>query len=764
MHPLILLLWWLPCCLAAVFDLSSLEWTLLNQNGSIAVPGALPSQAHLDLIRAGIITQPLLGLNDFTERWVLIDNWTYTADLAPVLASGLDAADQILLAFYGLDTIANITLAGQPIAWVNNEFRQYVFDVSFLSSVTAGNLTVAFESAYYYGLNVSTRPDAEDTLASFFGSEIPVTRPYMRKTASDFGWDWCPAFVPSGIIKPAYLISLSNSTSATGTGDPHPWDKTSRLPPDETADWVVNVTLALRSSSAFDALSITLAFTELNITSPVFSLDPLAVTGDSPSWVTVLWQIPDAISQRWYPHNLGIPTLYNLTISLGLVDSAEDITTTVRTGLRTTEQVRWVLESAVQSGQNMLRAWVYQPDSEEEGGLGILLEFIFSDALYPINDFLLESIEPEVARMSDASTSTPAMCIPCTDYSTTNGMLSLDPYLLRLANSTPGEIYGNTERYNYDASQAFNYSTFPVSRFHSMPSFYSWEEVLTSPDDFSFNSTVVASRDHRPPPGNLSFPNPNAPQGQGQMTQGVDLWLPTPSTSVSNQIFAQWCWSTQIFQSMAMMSQISWARTNDIWQGDNQTLEIVVTSDRWETVEGSAQLTWYDWLGNMLNTARTISWSRPSTTSLISQAMGLDSILPVGRNATDVWMLLNLTAQVGNKTVTNEQYVSECVHPGVVGKCVTIVDPQLQMITSEDLTFTLSALGGVAPWTWLDHPAGTVSVFVDNTTGLPCNGFYLVPGIDRTLKFILNQNLSTNASPDPDDFVLRSLWNNTHAT
>lgn len=69
-----------------------------------------------------------------------------------------------------------------------------------------------------------------------------------------------------------------------------------------------------------------------------------------------------------------------------------------------------------------------------------------------------------------------------------------------------------------------------------MPSFYSWEEVLTSPDDFSFNSTVVASRDHHPPAGGLAFPNPNAPQGQAQMTEAVELWLPTPGTSDSNQV------------------------------------------------------------------------------------------------------------------------------------------------------------------------------------------------------------------------------------
>ena len=48
---------------ADVFSLSTLQWSLRNQNGSIEVPGSLPSQVHLDLARAGIITEPLLGIN-----------------------------------------------------------------------------------------------------------------------------------------------------------------------------------------------------------------------------------------------------------------------------------------------------------------------------------------------------------------------------------------------------------------------------------------------------------------------------------------------------------------------------------------------------------------------------------------------------------------------------------------------------------------------------------------------------------------------------
>ena len=56
------------------------------------------------------------------------------------------------------------TVAGHPVAWVNNQFRQYVYDVTdFLEAPSQHdkNLTVAFESAWLYGLNVTSRPDAE---------------------------------------------------------------------------------------------------------------------------------------------------------------------------------------------------------------------------------------------------------------------------------------------------------------------------------------------------------------------------------------------------------------------------------------------------------------------------------------------------------------------------------------------------------------------------------------------------------------------------
>ena len=178
------------------------------------------------------------------------------------------------------------------------------------------------------------------------------------------------------------------------------------VPPDQTADWVINVTLALRSAKTFRSPSLTLEISELNLKSDSLDLVSIQETTTDVSWVHALWHVPDDVPERWYPHNLGTPKLYNLTVNLHLTSKSDvDTSFTVTTGFRTiqlvqspysredvarrgitpgdqwhfdingktfyskgtniipfdpfyarikTDDVRWILESAVKSGQNMV--------------------------------------------------------------------------------------------------------------------------------------------------------------------------------------------------------------------------------------------------------------------------------------------------------------------------------------------------------------------------------------------------------------------------
>ncbi|KAH9934078.1 glycoside hydrolase [Epithele typhae] len=849
---------------ADVLSLSTLDWRLSNKNGSIVVPAKVPSQAHLDLVEAGIITEPLLGINAL-GRLRRLDVHSGSDTTRGNLSHGTKA----LLVFYGLDTIANITVAGHEVAWVNNEFQQYVYDVTHLITAPVHghtNLTVAFESAWTYGLNVTSRPDVEWVdIGGYLDFEFPNVRHVIRKTQSDFGWDWGPAFLPVGIFKPAYIVTLDSKSSDHTTSASHPLLASTSGPvffeetaleisrqgqntitqADQTADWLVNVTLAVRSVVRSHAPTVTIDIPELNITSGALSVSSIPADTSAPTFVHASFIVPADAPALWFPHTLGTPKLYNFTVTLSLARGArelhgsqwEDIDArgitpgdqwhfnvngkafyTVGTNIipfdpfyarMTSAQVRWVLESAVLSGQNMLRVWgggIYQPSDELTGGydfysacdeLGILAwsELIFSDMMYPVNDFLLEGVDAEVRQNVRRVKKHPSNAqwaggneievieLLFLELNITNNMTHYlgeylhdivlaeevgrihglfdyqrrsesGSYLIRYNNKTEGFIYGNTGTGTPNWDLHCRPSTMDVPRlrfvnefgFHSMPSFYSWEEVLESPEDFSFNSTVVASRDHHPPAGGFAFPNPKANQGQAQMTRAWSSGFP-PRNHRPNQTFAQWCWSTQIFQSLNMVSEIAWYRRgaglgennlgalvwqlNDIWQGVSwssieysgrwKTLEVMVVSDRWDAVSGEAQMTWYDWAGEELNSS-TVPFE-------------------IAPNASEVFMLVNVSAEVDGKTVTQEQVI--------------------EVVARQSYLHPLRE--GRRRALYVARPSGRYGwILPGDEDGNLLNGFYLIPGIDRTVQFVLNPTLSKISNPDPATFVVRSLWNNTH--
>lgn len=50
---------------ASTHDLSLQKWTVTNEYGNITVPGKFPSQAHLDLHAAGVISESVTAQSDF---------------------------------------------------------------------------------------------------------------------------------------------------------------------------------------------------------------------------------------------------------------------------------------------------------------------------------------------------------------------------------------------------------------------------------------------------------------------------------------------------------------------------------------------------------------------------------------------------------------------------------------------------------------------------------------------------------------------------
>lgn len=171
-----------------VIDLSGHNWTLDCQALNISVPASVPSYAHLDLAANKIVDQLEYGLNDFDLRWIWMQNWTYSTTL-----DGIDkSAAQTHLLFQGLDTFTSINLCNKHVASTNNQFRQYVFDVtSFVTKCNSDlSLTINFGSAPQIAQDIADQPGQETWP---YGTEIPFeipNRQFIRKQQNDFGWDW----------------------------------------------------------------------------------------------------------------------------------------------------------------------------------------------------------------------------------------------------------------------------------------------------------------------------------------------------------------------------------------------------------------------------------------------------------------------------------------------------------------------------------------------------------------------------------------------
>src|SRR5688572_20533983 len=98
-------------------------WSL--RHGDALLDARVPGCVHTDLLAAGVIPDPFVGLNETEVAWVGRQEWTYTARLAHD-----SAHERTDLVFDGLDTAAHITLGGEPVGTTRNMHRGHRFDVT----------------------------------------------------------------------------------------------------------------------------------------------------------------------------------------------------------------------------------------------------------------------------------------------------------------------------------------------------------------------------------------------------------------------------------------------------------------------------------------------------------------------------------------------------------------------------------------------------------------------------------------------------------
>lgn len=382
------------------------------------IPATVPGCVHTDLLRVGLIDDPFDADNESSQHWIGRTDWHYTTTFR---WSG-DAAARHDVVAYGLDTIATIRVNGQEIGRTQNQHRSYRFDVGPLLRIGDNELAVSFSAPIR---------EAERRVAEHGAWPHVNAHPFnqLRKSASNFGWDWGIDAATAGIWRPIGLEAWSDVRIAS----------VRPLVSVEGGVGIATVHVDIERADPTQAVPI-----DVHVTVGDVAADASVPAGSTCTSVCV--RVPDA--QLWWPVGYGAQPLYDVTVT---VDDARaawtgrigfrtvDVDTTPdvdgdRFVLRVNGQdiavrgVNWIpdhafvtevdharyrrrLADALEANTNLIRVWgggIYESDElydlADEAGVLMWQDFLFACAAYPEEAWLADEIDAEareqVTRLS----------------------------------------------------------------------------------------------------------------------------------------------------------------------------------------------------------------------------------------------------------------------------------------------------------------------------------------------------------------------------
>ncbi|MFC9489571.1 glycoside hydrolase family 2 protein [Streptomyces hydrogenans] len=386
-------------------------WSLRHEGALL--PAQVPGCVHTDLLAAGVIPDPFLGLNETGTAWVGRRAWSYVreldADDAGHAAGG--GHERSELVFEGLDTAAEVFVGGESLGTTRNMHRVHRFDVTGRS----GPLEVRFDSAY----------DEAERVRALTGDRpnvYPEPFQYIRKMACSFGWDWGPTVVTAGMWRPVRIERWSVARLA-------------EVRPLVTVDGTTGrVDLRIRTTRTESG-----AGRPLTLRATVAGATAETVFEDGETALRL--EVPEP--EPWWPRGYGSQPLYALDVELldedgtpldswsrrigfrtVTVDRSEDAHGTgftfVVNGVRifargvnwipddvlpsrvTPERYRARLTQAADANVDLVRIWgggIYEDDAFydvcDELGLMVWQDFLFACAAYPEEQPLRGEVEAE---------------------------------------------------------------------------------------------------------------------------------------------------------------------------------------------------------------------------------------------------------------------------------------------------------------------------------------------------------------------------------
>ncbi|MBS0195684.1 MAG: glycoside hydrolase family 2 protein [Planctomycetes bacterium] len=171
------------------------------------IPAAVPGCVHTDLLAAGLIADPRVGMSELDLQWIGRTDWQYRC----TFEAGPDALanEHVDLVCDGLDTIAAILLNDQPVGACRNMFHPHRFPVRPFVRPGENTLTIRLRAPLIY----IREQEAALGARPVNGDWDPFI--FMRKSACNFGWDWGPKVATCGIWRGVDLHAWNDARIQT---------------------------------------------------------------------------------------------------------------------------------------------------------------------------------------------------------------------------------------------------------------------------------------------------------------------------------------------------------------------------------------------------------------------------------------------------------------------------------------------------------------------------------------------------------------------
>ncbi len=393
----------------------------LSSPDSTPIPAEVPGSVHPDLLAAGALEDPYYRDNERLQFWIGETDWTYHR--AFTVTEAMVSAARVLLRCHGLDTLATIRINGSAVGSADNMFRTWEFDVKpyLLAGENRIEITLAAPMPY---LREAERENGV-CYAWSVGDHRLNSGAWIRKSPCNFGWDWGPKLVTSGIWRDIDLVAFSEArlTDIAFTQD---------------HTQAGRVLLTIHGQAEVVGSSV------LNVAVDLM-LDDIPVAGARAALVDGAWSCTLEVEdpQLWWINGLGGQPLYTVHTRLMVGDTEID-SDQRHIGLRVLRLERqpdtwgesftfsingvpffakganWIpadsfparlseadyeglIASAAEAHMNMLRVWgggIYESDAFydlcDRYGIAVWQDFMFACGTYPAdNDAFMENVRAE---------------------------------------------------------------------------------------------------------------------------------------------------------------------------------------------------------------------------------------------------------------------------------------------------------------------------------------------------------------------------------